>query len=917
MTNLAVKVTSLHHFYGKGKNRNHAVNEVNLSIPRGCSIGLIGPDGVGKSTMLSVIAGAKILQQGEVLVFGKNIAKKAHREALTQQIAFMPQGLGKNLYLTLSIYDNVEFHAKMFGLSKSSRKARITRLLNATGLAPFANRPAGKLSGGMKQKLSLCCALVHDPNLLILDEPTTGVDPLSRRQFWALVESLRAENPQMTVIVATAYIDEAENFEYVLAMDNGRIIANCPTKQLLEKTHSNNLEQAYIRILPEEKRGAADGLFIPPLQIFPNESPAIEAHNLTKKFGDFISVDNVSFTIPKGEIFGFLGSNGCGKSTTMKMLTGLLEPTSGTATLLGKSIDARDINIRKKVGYMTQTFSMYEELTIRENLTLHARLFQIPRSQWQEYTDNAMKQFDLYDLADIYPSELPLGIRQRLQLAAACLHKPEVLILDEPTSGVDPAARDMFWKYLIKLSREEHITIFVTTHFMNEAARCDRISLMHRGQVLAVDTPENLRINKNTESLEEAFIKYLEEQNNEISTLQDEVEKVESAVINSEVFSKTAINPILNWFNIILTFASREGKELIRDPIRLFFALLGPVVILLTMASSISFDINPANFAVLDRDQSSLSRQLIENFEGSRYFVRVEDIQSSAEINPIIQQGKAKLVLEIPQDFGRKVLQGQSPEISLVIDGAYPSTAENLVHSSTAIIHQFNRELLLENGITINTSTITETRMIYNQDFQSIFAMTPGIIMLAMMMVPPMMSALSVVREKEMGTIMNLYGSPASKFQFLFGKQLPYIVVMFSSYLLTICVALLVFDVPIKGSAIAMFLGGFIGICASTAFGMLISSFTKTQVAAIFASAIIAIVPTINFSGMMFPTSRLDPNALIVSKIFAGSWFQQISLGGFTKGLGFSDFIDSYIALALIYIAYMALATLGLKKQEK
>ncbi|WP_386697430.1 ribosome-associated ATPase/putative transporter RbbA [Lonepinella sp. MS14436] len=917
MTELAVKVSDLYHQYGKAKSPTLAVSGVNLEIPRGRTVGLIGPDGVGKSTMLSVIAGAKILQKGEVLVFGKNIADKKSREELTHKIAFMPQGLGKNLYLTLSIYDNVEFHAKMFGLTAKERKARIARLLKATGLSPFADRPAGKLSGGMKQKLSLCCALVHDPDLLILDEPTTGVDPLSRRQFWQLVNNLRQENLGMTVIVATAYIDEAENFEYVLAMDDGKIIADCPTKQLIADTRSENLEQAYIRTLPEEKRGAVDGLSIPPLQTFPNEAPAIEAHNLTKKFGNFTSVNDVSFTIPKGEIFGFLGSNGCGKSTTMKMLTGLLEPTSGTATLLGQSIDANDINTRKKVGYMTQSFSMYEELTVRENLDLHAKLFQIPKAQWKEYTDNAMKQFDLYDLAEVRPSELPLGIRQRLQLAAACLHKPEVLILDEPTSGVDPAARDMFWEYLIKLSRDDRITIFVTTHFMNEAARCDRISLMHAGRVLAVGSPEELRIGKGCNTLEEAFIRYLEEQADDITAPSNENE-VKTAVQNQEKSANTQANPFLNWFDIIWTFASREMKELSRDHIRMFFALFGPVVILLSMASSISFDINPTNFTVLDRDNTQLSRKLIETFEGSSYFIRQNnDIHETHEINPTIQRHISKLVIEIPDGFGEKLLRGQSPEVSLIIDGAYPSTAENLVSSAAGVVNQFNRELMIEDGATINSTSVAEIRMMYNQDFKSIFAMTPGIIMLAMMMIPPMMTALSVVREKEMGTIMNLYGSPATKFQFLFGKQIPYVVIAFASYLLMVATAIFIFKVPIKGSAWAMFLGCFLGVITSTGFGLVVSSITKSQVAAIFSAAIIAIVPTMNFSGMMFPTSRLDGNTLIVSKIFAGSWFQQISLGGFTKGLGFADFTNSYIALIVIYVAYMALATLGLKKQEK
>ncbi|HBO37346.1 MAG TPA: multidrug ABC transporter ATP-binding protein [Pasteurellaceae bacterium] len=910
-TQLAVAVKNLVHFYGK----TSALKNVTLQIPRGKTVGLIGPDGVGKSTLLSLIAGVKIIQSGEIDVFNRNVADKKARDELSHKIAFMPQGLGKNLYPTLSIYENVDFHARLFGLDKKYRSARIQRLLKATGLFPFADRPAGKLSGGMKQKLSLCCALVHSPDLLILDEPTTGVDPLSRRQFWQLMKALRQEKENMTVIIATAYIDEAEDLEQVLAMDDGKLIVNKPTKQVIAETGSKNLEEAYIKLLPAEKRGAENGLIIPPFIPTPNEPPVIEAVGLTKKFGDFISVDHVSFTIPKGEIFGFLGSNGCGKSTTMKMLTGLLDTTEGTATLLGQPVDAHNINTRKCVGYMSQAFSLYEELSVRENLELHAKLYQLKKSEWHHAINSSMEQFNLFHLADETPASLPLGIRQRLQLAVACLHKPKVLILDEPTSGVDPAARDMFWEYLIKLSREDEITIFITTHFMNEAARCDRISFMHAGRVLAVGTPEELRIGKNTATLEEAFIIYLEEQSDDITAPTGDEE--ENTIDNSQRLSRRQNSVVLVWLSLIWSFAVREGKELLRDKIRLFFAVGGPIIILITMASSISFDINPMKFTVLDHDNSNESRRLIEYFSSSPYFIRQMNIDSVDQINSVLQSSKVKLVIEIPTNFGLDMLRQDRPEVGFFVDGAFPATAENLNASIAGVIGQYIQETLKAEGFPASGNQVLETRFVYNQDFRSIFAITPGVIMLAMMMIPSMMTALGVVREKEMGSIMNLYSSPASTLQFLLGKQLPYILLSFISYLIMVWFAIIIFGVPIKGSAWAMFLGAILAICSSTAFGLLVSSFVKSQVAAIFATAIIIIVPTMNFSGMMYPTSTLSTDTYIFAHAFPGAWFQLISLGGFTKGLSFMDFLNSYAMLLVIYLVYISLAASFLKKQEK
>ena len=340
----------------------------------------------------------------------------------------------------------------------------------------------------MKQKLCLCCALIHDPDLLILDEPTTGVDPLSRRQFWELVDRIRADRPGMSVVVATAYMEEAARFDHLVAMFAGQVLATGSPAELLSRTGTRSLEEAFISLLPDEMRRGHHEVVVPPRP--PGEHEVIiEAHGLTQRFGDFVAVDHVSFRIERGEIFGFLGANGCGKSTTMKMLCGLLPATEGQAWLFGQSVDANDINVRRKVGYMSQAFSLYSELTVRQNLVLHAQLFHVPKDEIPGRVEQTAARFGLDEIMDALPDSLPLGQRQRLQLAVALIHGPALLLLDEPTSGVDPVARDVFWDHLIELSRKDKVTIFITTHFMNEAMRCDRISLMNAGKVLVVDTP--------------------------------------------------------------------------------------------------------------------------------------------------------------------------------------------------------------------------------------------------------------------------------------------------------------------------------------------------------------------------------------------------------------------------------------------
>ena len=925
-----VSIQNLSHRYGK----TLALDGVSLDIPKGATVGLIGPDGVGKSTLLSLMAGVKVIQDGRVEVLGGDMADKDVRRDLSHRIAFMPQGLGRNLYPTLSVYENIDFHARLFGLDRQERTRQIARLMEATRLAPFSGRAAGKLSGGMKQKLSLCCALVHSPDLLILDEPTTGVDPLSRRQFWALVDDLRREHAGMTVIVATAYIEEAQRFERLLAMDAGRLLENKPTADVLADYGTDVLEEAYVKMLPPEKQQGSGGLDITPFVPDPDAPPAMEAHGLTKRFGAFTAVDHVSFTIQKGEIFGFLGSNGCGKSTTMKMLTGLLEATEGAATLLGKPIDAGGLDTKMRVGYMSQAFSLYEELSVRRNLDLHARLYQMG-AKGAAAVEEALQQFDLADVADTAPASLPLGIRQRLQLAAACLHHPEVLILDEPTSGVDPAARDMFWRHLLKLSREDKITIFVSTHFMNEAARCDRISFMHKGRVLAVGTPAELAARQNAPDLEEAFVQYLiEAEGGEGGEGLSRQEAAHSESDQRELLQNTdgvreqsshtlRDNPNTDTFkyrfSMIWTFARREAKELLRDKIRLFFAVFGPLIIMASVSWGISFDVRNLKFAVYDRDQTAASRELVEYFDGSRYFLQQPPIQSEAEIDTVLKSSGAILVIDIPSGFGRDLARGLKPEVGFYVDGSMPFNATNIRGYIGSLITAYTKDRIAESGLPVSLKAPAgiEPRFMYNQDFDSINAIAPGVMMLVLMMIPAMMSAVGVVREREIGSIANFYASPAAVAQYLIGKQLPYIAVGMVNFAAMMLMIIYLFGVPLKGSFAGLAVGTLLMVSASTALGLLISCFVRSQLAAIFATAIITMIPAQTYSGFLYPLSTMEGGALVIGKTFPSSWYYTVSVGSFTKGLHTADLLHEYAAIAAFAATSLILACVLLKKQEK
>jgi ribosome-dependent ATPase len=909
---IVARLDGVSHRYGA----TIALDEVTIAVPARKMVGVIGPDGVGKSTLLALISGVRAVQRGKVIVFDGDVTKRSHLKGLRARVAYMPQGLGRNLYPTLSVFENIDFFGRLFGQSASERRAKITELLTATALDPFEARPAGKLSGGMKQKLSLCCALINDPDLLILDEPTTGVDPLSRGQFWDLINTIRARRPQMSVTVATAYMDEAQRFDWLMAMDDGKIIAHGTLQEMLNKAGEPTLEEAFIALLPEQKRAQHQKVIVRPRVAAPDEVPAIEAEGLTRRFGDFVAVDHVNFRIAPGEIFGFLGSNGCGKSTTMKMLTGFLPATEGWAKLFGRPMGSNDMEMRRNVGYMTQAFSLYGELTVRQNLELHAQLYHLPSDKIESRIKELLHRYDLKGVANSKPESLPLGIKQRLQLAVAVLHEPAILILDEPTSGVDPIARDAFWRSMIDLSRDDGVTIFLSTHFMNEAERCDRISLMHAGKVLAVGAPMDLVKERGSASLEDTFVGYLAD-----AAGIDRSKKVEAPAPQAAPSESEAIRPPRR-FDIarLWAYARRETVELLRDPIRLAFAIVGPIVLMLAFGYGISFDIENLQMASFDQDNTPQSRQLLDGFSGSRYFSVQPPITSAAEADRRLRSGNTQVVVEVPAGFGRDLLRGAKPEVDGTVDGAMTFRGETARNYVTAVVRtqgdELERQMRKAGSPNTWTDQDIQTRFRYNQAFLSVNAMVPSVFMLMLCLIPAIMSAIAVVREKETGSIANFRSTPITKFEFLLGKQVPYVAVAMVNFVFLLLMAIFVFGVPVKGPFLTLLIGTIVYVISTTGFGQLISSFTRTQVAAVFATAILSIVPAVNFSGLFAPVSSLSGTAKILGLTFPSAWYQPITVGVFAKALGISALWFNVIAIVIIAVAYLILSLLLLRKQE-
>jgi len=572
----ALSLDQVHKRFRTNGREVKALDGINLQVQRGAITGLIGPDAAGKTTLMRLVAGLLLPDSGRITVLGRDVAREALQ--IQAQIGYMPQRFG--LYEDLSVQENLDLYADLQGVPHQQRSARYRELMHMTGLAPFTRRLAGRLSGGMKQKLGLACTLVRSPELLLLDEPTAGVDPVSRRELWAIVERL-VRDEQMTVLLSTAYLDEAERCRQVILLHQGRVLGQGspasfsePLKRqtFLLDAGSNSPRRLQSRLattpgvldaviiagqvhLLLSEAAAADPAgqlpdlatpealsptaprfedgFVARLKTQPDSRPGnlsetvetatpqrhegsdpiIAVKDLSRRFGNFYAVNNISFDVRRGEVFGLLGANGAGKSTTFRMLCGLLPASAGSLQVAGLDLRRAAAKARARIGYMSQKFSLYGNLSVLENLRFFASSYGLSGKTRQQRTDWARQAFDLEQLSDTASGELPLGYKQRLAMACALMHQPDILFLDEPTSGVDPLARREFWQRINALA-EGGVTVLVTTHFMEEAEYCDRLAIMAAGEILALGTPAQIKTevaaSGQMPTMEEAFIALIE-----------------------------------------------------------------------------------------------------------------------------------------------------------------------------------------------------------------------------------------------------------------------------------------------------------------------------------------------------------------------------------------------------------------------
>jgi ABC-2 type transport system permease protein len=879
-----------------------ALDGISLEAHRGTLTALVGPDGAGKTTFIRLVAGLLTLDAGELRVLGLDVT--ADPQQVQSRIGYMPQRFG--LYEDLTVRENMDLYADLHGVTAAERAARYPRLLEMTALGPFTDRLAGKLSGGMKQKLGLACTLVRRPELLLLDEPTVGVDPLSRRELWDIILHLVREQ-SLTVLLSTAYLDEAERCGRAVVLHSGKVLVEGPPAEVsalaarrtfvLEPGAGQKARELQARlldqpavvdavpeggrvrfVLKEEAAGASLGLHpspVPPrfedgfmvllrqattsgehrepvssAPLTAHRSPltqVVEVRDLVKRFGSFTAVDHVSFEVRRGEIFGLLGPNGAGKTTTFRMLCGLLPATEGTLRVAGVDLRRARAEARQRIGYVAQKFSLYGQLSVAENLDFFASAYGLHGERKDERVAWAMREFELAPFARLPSGQLPGGFKQRLAMAAAVLHEPEILFLDEPTSGADPLARREFWRRITAMA-ERGVTVIVTTHFMEEAEYCDRVVILDAGRVLAQGTPAEVRGDAPT--MEDAFVAIVSRARNAEVRTPSTRNEPEPESPDSSIHPSSLIPHPFQKARRVWSLVRKEARQMVRDPSSIAIGIVLPVLLILLFGYGLSLDVKNVPVAVVLEDPSPEAAEVAARFQLSPYFdARILTSYRQAEELMLARQVDG--IIRVRPDFARRVALGDA-EVQVLVHGTDANRARIIQAYAQGAVGQWSARRAAEGKEAGVGPASVRDRLWFNEANESHYFLVPGLIVLIMTLIGALLTALVMAREWERGTLESLFVTPVRADEILLGKMIPYFALGMAGLGLCLAAAKFLFEVPFRGSVVVLVAVSMLYLLVALGIGLFISSAVKSQFVASQITLIATFMPAMILSGFIF-----------------------------------------------------------------
>ncbi len=974
-----------------------ALGGVSLEARAGRLTALVGPDGGGKTTLIRLAAGLLTADAGELTVLGVDVS--ADPQQVQTRIAYMPQRFG--LYEDLTVQENLDLYADLHGVTVDERRERFARLMEMTALGPFTGRLAGRLSGGMKQKLGLACTLVRSPELLLLDEPTVGVDPLSRRELWQIIRQL-VDEEGLTVLLSTSYLDEAERCQHAVVLHQGKVLTQGPPAEisrlaagrafLAEPPPGQNPRGLQARLLDEsrivdavpeggrvrvvcasddedcpasvggvsaaaalepvpprfedgfmmllwqtagQKRPAAPQMSLERPPQGDGGQPVVEARNLVRKFGDFTAVDDVSFEVRRGEVFGLMGPNGAGKTTTFRMLCGLSAATAGMLRVAGSDLRRAGAQARERVGYVAQKFSLYGQLTVTENLEFFASAYGLHGSRRSERVKWALHEFELSRLAGLPSGQLPGGYRQRLAMAAALLHEPEILFLDEPTSGADPLARREFWRRITSLA-EQGVTVVVTTHFMEEAEYCDRVAIMDAGHVLAEGAPAELRRRAHAAggrapTMEDAFIAVVEEARNpHFATPLGEERPAEHAPRAqqdlhpgrswTEPANEKAGPENANRHRGLRATARRTGalvrkeiRQIVRDSSSIAIGIVMPVLLIALFGYALSLDVRLVPIAIVLEDPSPDAAELAAGFRLSSYF-DARLMTSMAQAQRLMLDREVDGIVRIRPDFARRLSHADA-EVQVIVHGTDANRARIIERYAQGAVAQWMARQAAEGRVTTAGPVALRDRMWFNEINESRYFLVPGLIVLIMTLIGALLTALVMSREWERGTLESLFVSPVRVEEILLGKTIPYFVLGMTGLALCLLAGKFLFQVPFRGSVLVLAGVSILYLLVALGIGLLISSAVKSQFVASQLTLLVTFLPALMLSGFLFDLRSMPAVVRLMTYALPARYYVALLQTVFLAGDVCPVIVPNAAVLGGMAAALLALTRLTTRKK--